>query len=699
MNAGIRETETPEDGARRLSAGALRNGFKLAALHAYRDAEGNSLYWRIRCKHPDNGNKWIRAMCWNGSEYVASEPPAPAEGKPLYRLPELLAADPEALVWIVEGESKADALGTLGIIATTSGSCTSASSANWQALAGHPCRIWPDNDVPGSKYADAVAAKLRALGCTVETIDVKALGWADKGDAVDWLGQHPHATASDVFALATLPPRIEVMDGPDPLPAPLPAVPAFDAAMLPASVRAWCVDAADGLQVPLDFTAIPAIVALAGTIGRSIGIAMKQHAHWYERAMLWGCVIGRPSSGKSPALSPARRMLERLTREERAVYDVASREYEARAMVADAAKFNAKKVIQAALKKHDQAGAEAAAEDALFQNEPPSEPRIVVNDATVEKLGELLNANPRGLVQFRDELAGWLANLDREGRESDRAFWLESWNGTGAFTVDRIGRGTIPIEACAMSILGGMQPGKLSEYVRGAVRGGFSDDGLIQRFQLAVYPDLSAGWKYTDRPIDPKAEASAWATFQHLRKLDVDAIGAERHASADVPFLRFDNEAQDLLIQWQTQLMVRLREGNEPAWMESHLAKYPALVGRLALVLHLADRLAGPVAADTLATALDWCGYLEGHARRIYAPAMDNGLTAAHLILKKHRELSDPFTARDLQRRGWAGLSDRDAIEEALELLVECRHLRATANDPGPQGGRRSIVYTWRAAV
>ncbi|MEO8998099.1 MAG: DUF3987 domain-containing protein, partial [Rhodanobacter sp.] len=672
------------------------DGFKPTALHCYRDADGNPVLWRIRCKHPD-GRKWIRAMHWNGAEYVASEPPTPAEGKPLYRLPELLAADPAALVWIVEGEGKVEALQKLGIVATTSGSCTSTSGADWTPLRGHHCLIWPDHDAPGSKYADEVTAKLRALGCMVEMIDVEPLGLPDKGDAVDWLTMNPDATAADVLALPRLAARVEVRHMPEPLPAPLPAVPAFDPAMLPASVRAWCVDAADGLQVPLDFTAIPAIVALAGTIGRRVGIAMKQHARWYERPMLWGCVIGRPSSGKSPALSPARRMLERLAREERAVYDVAAREYEARVMVADAAKANAKKAIQKALANSDQARAEAAAEAALFEDEPPSEPRIVVNDATVEKLGELLNANPRGLVQFRDELAGWLAGLDREGRESDRAFWLECWNGTGAFTVDRIGRGTIPIEACAMSILGGMQPGKLAEYVRGAVRGGFSDDGLIQRFQLAVYPDLPASWTYTDRPIDPKAEAGAWATFQHLRALDPDAIGAERDPSADVPFLRFDNEAQGLLIEWQTQLMGRLREGNEAAWMESHLAKYPALAGRLALVLHLANGNAGPVSADTLATALDWCGYLEGHARRIYAPAMDNGLTAAHLILKKQGDLSEPFTARDLQRRGWAGLSDRDAIEEGLELLVECRHLLATATDPGPQGGRRSVVYEWRA--
>jgi len=222
-------------------------------------------------------------------------------------------------------------------------------------------------------------------------------------------------------------PGLAELSAPETLPSPLPAVPAFDSAMLPASVREWCLDTAEGLQVPLDFTAVPAMVALAGAIGRRVGIAMKRHDHWHELPMLWGCVIGRPSSGKSPALSPARRMLERLASEERKVHEAAMREYEGRTLIADANRANAKKTIQKALAKGDQSAAESAAEAALFDEQPPSEPRLVVNDATVEKLGELLNANPRGLVQFRDELAGWLANLDREGREGDREFWLECW--------------------------------------------------------------------------------------------------------------------------------------------------------------------------------------------------------------------------------------------------------------------------------
>lgn len=482
-----------------------------------------------------------------------------------------------------------------------------------------------------------------------------------------------------------------------PLPEPLPQAPDLSPDLLPASVRSWCVDAADALQVPLDFTAVPAMVALAGALGRSIGIAMKRNATWIERPMLWGCVIGRPSSGKSPALYPARRMLDRLAAEERTEFERAQREHEARLILLDARRANAKKDIQRALKSGNNSEAEAAADSLLDDGEAPTEPRIVVNDSTVEKFGELLNANPKGLVQFRDELAGWLSSLDREGREGDRAFWLECWNGSGSYTVDRIARGTIRIEACAASILGGMQPGKLAEYVRGAVRGGMGDDGLIQRFQLAVYPDLPSSWAYTDRAPDRSAEEHAWQTFKALRHLKPEDVGAEQAPWSDLPFLRFDDEAQDLFIEWMTTHMGQLRGGEEPAWIESHFAKYPALVGRLALILHLADAGKGPIPGDTVAKALDWTEHLGIHARRIYAPLADNGVTGAKLILKRRADLPDGFTSRDVYRKGWAGLSDADASDAALGVLVEHGHLRS-AQQRREEGGRPTATFTWRPA-
>jgi hypothetical protein len=457
-------------------------------------------------------------------------------------------------------------------------------------------------------------------------------------------------------------------------------------------MRPWVEDHADALQCPPESVAVGAMIALTGTIGRQIAIAVKQRERWIERSALWGCIVGRPSSGKSPALRPAYAMLSRLEAAGWDKYQRELREYQAKSVVAAASK---KKAEQAARKKLDQgdtAGALHAAEALLQNDEGPRQPRLVVNDATIEKVGVILNANPRGLVQFRDELSGWLASLDREGREGDRAFWLECWMGTGPYVWDRIGRGTVRVEACAVSILGGTQPGKLAEYVRACCKGGSGDDGLLPRFQLAVFPDPPKDWRYLDRQPNQAAQEEAWRVFQRLNALDVTKLGGERSDFIDVPFLRFTPEAQELFAEWQTSLMTRLRTGREPPFIESHLAKFPALVARLALVIHLADGDAGAVSAEALGKALDWSVYLEGHARRIYAPVTDNGLTAAHALLTKRGEFDGKFTLRDLQRKGWAGL-DRESLQGGLDWLTDFGYLTVTTEDTG---GRPTVRYQWR---
>jgi hypothetical protein len=60
-------SETPTQAARRLAAHVIRDGYKPEALHEYHAAEGTSLYWRIRCKRPADGAKWIRPMYINGN--------------------------------------------------------------------------------------------------------------------------------------------------------------------------------------------------------------------------------------------------------------------------------------------------------------------------------------------------------------------------------------------------------------------------------------------------------------------------------------------------------------------------------------------------------------------------------------------------------------------------------------------------------
>lgn len=192
--------KSPQQAARAFAGKAIRDGYAPESLHVYTDRDGQPLHWRIRLKHPDTGEKWIRPMKLNGTGYALGEPDYP-DGKPLYRLHELNAR-PDDPVMVTEGEWCADALAKRGALATTSGAADSAGKADWSVLAGRGAIIWPDNDEAGQRYAHEVAERLRALNCTVRIIDVATLSLPPKGDVVDWLVMNPDATLADLLALA-----------------------------------------------------------------------------------------------------------------------------------------------------------------------------------------------------------------------------------------------------------------------------------------------------------------------------------------------------------------------------------------------------------------------------------------------------------------------------------------------------------------
>ena len=199
--------ETPKDAARRLARPQIDAGFAPEGLFEYTDATGNALYWRLRLKNPQTREKFIRPMYINGAGFELGEPKFEGK-KPLYNLLGL-AKNPAATVWICEGENKVAALTRLGLLAVSSGGCTSAAGAAWEALRGRSVVLWPDNDKPGKAYAGEVASILFAIGCSVRCIDVDKLGLAESGDAADWLAAHPQATAAEVEALPKLDPATE----------------------------------------------------------------------------------------------------------------------------------------------------------------------------------------------------------------------------------------------------------------------------------------------------------------------------------------------------------------------------------------------------------------------------------------------------------------------------------------------------------
>jgi hypothetical protein len=469
----------------------------------------------------------------------------------------------------------------------------------------------------------------------------------------------------------------------------------FEPALLPEALRPWIMDISERMQCPGDYPAVAAMVALAGMVGRRVGIRPKCRDDWLVVPNLWGAVIGRPGVLKTPAIQEPLKPLMALEVVAHGIYEAEVLRWKAASIVAGEQEKVVSAGIRDALKKGQRQHADILAQSMLAQAKPePVRQRLIVNDVTVEKLGELLNQNPYGLLLFRDELTGFLRTLDREGHEADRAFYLEAWNGTGCFTYDRISRGTIDIEAACVSILGGIQPGPLAHYLHGALTGGVGDDGLIQRFQMLVWPDISGHWRDVDTWPDGDARRKAREVFARLHRLtasDVDASPDE--LAGGIPFLHFSDAAQEVFTEWRTELEHRLRRGDEHPAIEAHLSKYRSLIPSLALLIHLADGHKGPVALYAMEAAAAWAEYLESHARRVYSRGMSADYASAKALASRlvKGELPAEFALPDVYRAHWAELRDRDEAKRAVDVLLDLHWLRERTLQTG---GRPRRVYT-----
>ena len=280
---------------------------------------------------------------------------------------------------------------------------------------------------------------------------------------------------------------------------------------------------------------------------------------------------------------------------------------------------------------------------------------------------------------------------------------MQSYDGNQSYKFTRIIRGITYIPRVCLAMIGGIQPGRIQEYVRSAVAGGSADDGLLQRFGLTVWPDVTGEYVHVDQWPDTPAKQSAWAVFDRLALLEP--------ASDTEPVIwRFTPAAQEIFVEWLVPFETEIRgDALHPA-MVSHLAKYRKLIPALALVFALIDtpESGGVIHEGELIRALAWGDYLRSHANRLYAAAvMPETADAASLLAKiKAGKLTDikgvvleRFTPRQIAGKGWAGLDNPEAVRKAADLLADYDWLRKYMTPPGATGGRPSERYTINPAA
>jgi hypothetical protein len=651
----------------------------------------------------------------NGASWAAGIELNP---RPLFGLDKLAAQPKDKAVFIVEGEKAAASLHSLGLCAVTSlGGSQSASKADWTALNGfQQVVILPDNDEPGEHYARDVYAALSALDSPPAVKLARLSELPTGGDVVDWLqnfapdwdGLEPFPETEKNWTLAEFRAELKKAESipqewnlailagsgssvfewekPNEIETKTPAVEALRPELMPEPLRPWLADVSHRMQTPPDFSTVSALVIMGSIIGAGCAIRPKRLDDWEVIPNVWGACIGRPSVVlKSPSMKEPMQLLERLQAEygERHEQEKSGAEFDSlatKAMLDDVKNQLSQKAKgkgkDRAVNPDDLQKLKADYVE-LTQNATPEPVRRLfkTNETSIQCMTVLQNQNPRGVLVFRDELTGLLVKWDREDGADERAYFLEGWNGNGSYTDCKIGRGITDAKQICISLLGGIQPDKLKRYLYQAMQG--NNDGLMQRLQLAVWPDEPESWQLVDTRPNKADKQRAYDILQVLAEVDFTQCGAMQGEYDDRPYFRFDDAGQAVFNAWLTELQtVKLQREENPLMVE-HFGKFRSLMPSLALIFHcieIADgKASGPVTAKAARLAVEWCQYLESHARRIYAMAEIPEHEAAVRLANKIKAgaLSSPFTCKAVYDKGWHGLKDRQEVEPACNILMD----------------------------
>jgi hypothetical protein len=316
------------------------------------------------------------------------------------------------------------------------------------------------------------------------------------------------------------------------------SAPAFPLEILPATIRHFVETQSKVIGCDKSALAMACLAALSGAIDHRFALKIMRHGDWWTSPRLWVLLVGDPSIKKTPIINATTGAIDRLQADEWNRYQNDKKEYVA-------------------------AGGEP-------DNFRPPPPRYTAYDITTEKLGIILASQDRGILIKRDELAGWIGQMEKyttgRGSFADRAFWLKAYDG-GPFTVDRVSRADIRINNLSVSIVGGIQPSRLDELH------GLTSDGLLQRFLPVLISNSSF-------PADCAVTSEAESYSKLLHRL----------AGLEPQKLFLADDAVTAMTELRQYLhdLERASPGVADGF-QSFVGKLPGVSGSLALILALAD--------------------------------------------------------------------------------------------------------------
>lgn len=365
----------------------------------------------------------------------------------------------------------------------------------------------------------------------------------------------------------------------------------FPIDIFPQGIQHYILECHNTLGNSVDYMGVSMVWQLAVIVGNSCKVKVK--AGWLEPACVWISAVGKAGIGKTPSVKNIVRPLSQINSREIKDYH---RKY---------AKWKAYDSLHEKDKK------------TAVEVQEPKKTQFIVNDTTLEALIELHEENPNAVGVFKDELAGWIKDMNKYRQGGDLEQWLSSWSNEPII----LNRKTVKnnyIDSPIIPVLGGIQPAILSDLFTAEKK----DNGFIDRM-LICFPDLEVDY-YTEDELDE--ELLKWYS-DYVRNMYSDIKNHIVRFDEDGEILprtiKLSTDARKEWIRIFDTITDRQNSDAENEYMKSMLPKQKSYVPRFALLLNALEKydegkpMAGEISKSAMLKAERLSNYFIAMAKKL----------------------------------------------------------------------------------
>ncbi len=416
----------------------------------------------------------------------------------------------------------------------------------------------------------------------------------------------------------------------------------FPLDIFPVTIRHYLQECNRTLDSSVDYMGCSMIWLFSVMIGNSIHIEVKKG--WTETATVWISIVGKAGLGKTPSIDNVIRPLIKANNREITKY----------------IKENKKYIAYQKMSKDQKEHSEEIKE--------PKKTQFIANDITLEALVELHEQNKNSIGVFKDELAGWLKDMNKYRAGSDLEFWLSTWSGKSV-SLNRKTSTSSFVSKPFISVLGGIQPSILSSFYTDENK----DNGFIDRMLLS-FPELEIE-TYNENQI-----------AEDLLNWYNDNI-IHFHNSIINTFVKYNNDddiepniaifSEDAKIEWiriYNEITQTQNDDDENEYMKSMLPKQKSYIPRFALIINTINAYEdkgdlGVISKESILNAEKLSKYFISMAKKIKVNSSE--VNKIKKVLKRNDELT-PKEQFEILYKSNPNLNKK----EAAELIgVSRRHI------------------------